>query len=82
MTVTLHRRARVDTQHRLSLRYAAFPIGGMVDVVARYVEPAPALTQAPKPYSFFKSIKPMDAPELPADYSLNFEQSLYPDLHR
>jgi hypothetical protein len=82
MIVTLHRRARVDTQHRLSLRYAAFPIGGMVDVVARYVEPTPVLALQPKPYSFFKNIKPMDAPELPADYSLNFEQSLYPDLHR
>ena len=75
MTVILHRRARIDTQHRLSLRYAAFPIGSMVDVVARYVEPAPVLATAPKPYSFFKAIQTMDAPELPADYSLNFEQS-------
>jgi hypothetical protein len=81
MTLTLHRRAKVDTQHRLWLRYAAFPIGGMVDIVAKYVEPTPVLASQPKAYSFFNAIKPIDAAELPADYSLNFEQSLYPDFH-
>jgi hypothetical protein len=81
MTVTISRRARVDTQHRLSFRYSAFPVGGMVDVVARYVEATPALASQPKAYSFFNAIQPIDGAQLPSDYSLNFEQALYPDLH-
>jgi len=49
--------------------------------IAGHLDSRLGQTSRPKTYSFFNAIKPIDVAELPADYSLNFEQSLYPDLH-
>ena len=92
MNLTIHRKARVDAQRRISLRHAGFQPGTLVDVVAvapRANAEAPGMVA----YSLFDQLQMLasrldrrwsrdavhDAgARLPADYSLSFEQSLYP----
>ena len=90
MSLTIYRRARVDAQHRISLRHAGFRPGTLVDVVA--VAPQPRAGRV-APYSLFDQLQSLAArldrqrladagsrrdDQLPADYSLNFEQTLTP----
>lgn len=92
MSLTIHRQARVDAQHRISLRHAGFQPGTIVNVVA--VAPqAAGDSKRTVAYSLFDQLQSLAgkldrqwsrsgaqdaAANLPADYSLNFEQSLYP----
>ena len=92
MSLTVHRLARVDARHRIALRHAGFQPGTLVDVVA--VAPRARAGKARAvAYSLFDRLQSLarkldrkwardDALEagarLPADYSLNFEQTLYP----
>lgn len=92
MSLTIRRQARVDAQHRISMRHAGFRPGTMVNVVA--VAPqAPMDSKRTAAYSLFDQLQSLAgkldrqwsrsgaqdaAANLPADYSLNFEQSLYP----
>ncbi len=92
MSLTIHRQARVDAQRRISLRHASFQPGTLVDVVA--VAPqARANKRRSLAYSLFDQLQTLagkldrqwscdgslqaDA-DLPSDYSLNFEKTLYP----
>ena len=90
MSLTIYRRAKVDAQHRISLRHAGFRPGTLVDVVA--VAPLPRAGRV-APYSLFDQLQSLAAKldrqrladagsrpddQLPGDYSLNFEQTLYP----
>ena len=92
MSLTIRRQARVDTQHRISLRHAGFRPGTLVSVVAT-AQRAPARGKRPDAYSLFDQLQTLAgkldrqwsrnpvqhaATNPPADYSLNFEQSLYP----
>ena len=92
MSLTIRRQARVDTQHRISLRHAGFRPGTLVSVVAT-AQRAPARGKRSGAYSLFDQLQALAgkldrqwlrnsalyaATNLPADYSLNFEQSLYP----
>ena len=91
MSLTIHRLARVDAQRRIALRHAGLRPGTLVDVVA--VAPARAGKARAAAYSLFDQLQSLagkldqqwardDALDagarLPADYSLNFEQTLYP----
>ena len=91
MSLTIHRQARVDAQHRISLRHAAFLPCSFVDVVAVAAR-SRAETQRSPAYSLFDQLQklagkldrqwagkrtPRGDTDLPADYSLNFEQTLY-----
>ena len=92
MNLTIHRKARVDAQRRISLRHAGFQPGTLVDVVA--VAPR-ASAEPPRmvAYSLFDQLQMLASKldrqwsrdavhdagaRLPADYSISFEQSLYP----
>ena len=92
MSLTIRRQARVDTQHRIALRHAGFRPGTLVSVVATAPH-APVRSKRPEAYSLFDQLQALagrlerqwsrnsaqhPATNLPADYSLNFEQSLYP----
>ena len=92
MSLTIRRQARVDTQHRISLRHAGFRPGTLVSVVAT-AQRAPARGKRSEAYSLFDQLQTLAgkldrqwsrnsaqyaATNLPVDYSLNFEQSLYP----
>ena len=92
MSLTIRRQARVDTQHRISLRHAGFRPGTLVSVVATAPH-APVRSKRPDAYSLFDQLQTLAGKldrqwsrnsalyatkNLPADYSLNFEQSLYP----
>jgi hypothetical protein len=90
MSLTVYRRAKVDAQHRISLRHAGFRPGTLVDVVAV----APQLrTGRVAAYSLFDQLQLLAGKldrqrlanaasgqddQLPGDYSLNFEQTFYP----
>ena len=92
MSLTIHRLARVDAQRRISLRHAGFLPGSLVDVVA--VAPRARADKARSPaYSLFDQLQTLAGKldrqwsrggalqagaDLPSDYSLNFEQTLYP----
>ena len=92
MSLTIHRQARVDAQRRISLRHAGFRPGTMVDVVA--VAPQAGVNKVRSPaYSLFDQLQTLArkldrqwscdgalqaSAGLPADYSLNFEKTLYP----
>ena len=90
MSLTIYRRTKVDAQHRISLRHAGFRPGTLVDVVA--VAPQSRAGRG-APYSLFDQLQSLAAKldrqrladaalagddPLPGDYSLNFEQTLYP----
>lgn len=91
MSLTIYRRTKVDAQHRIALRHAGFRPGTLVDVVA--VAPQPR-TGGGAPYSLFDQLQSLaakldrqrladatsggDEDPLPGDYSLSFEQTLYP----
>ena len=92
MSLTIHRKARVDAQRRISLRHAGFRPGTLVDVVA-IAPQAPAGKSRAVAYSLFDQLQILagkldrqwsresalpSGADLPADYSLNFEQTLYP----
>lgn len=94
MGLTVCRQARVDTQHRIALRHAAFRPGTLVSVVAT-TQNGSARPKASKAYKLFDDLQALagklerqqsrgstqqPSTALPADYSLNFEQSLYPQL--
>ena len=89
MSLTIYRRARVDAQHRISVRHAGFKPGSLVDVVAVAPQPRKKRTVA---YSLFDQLQSLAGKldrqsgkgaatsvvdGLPSDYSLNFEQVLY-----
>ena len=90
MSLTIYRRAKVDAQHRISLRHAGFRPGTLVDVVA--VAPQSRAGRG-VPYRLFDQLQSLaatldrqsladaasasDDPP-PGDYSLDFEQTLYP----
>jgi len=92
MRLTIHRLARVDGQRRIALRHAGLRPGTLVNVVA--VAPGARAGKArAAAYSLFDQLQSLagkldrqwardDALDasarLPADYSLNFEQTLYP----
>lgn len=92
MSLTIHRQARVDAQRRISLRHAAFRPGTMVDVVAVAPRARTGKPRSPA-YSLFDQLQALAGKlnrqcssdgmlqagaDPPADYSLNFEQTLYP----
>ena len=92
MSLIIHRQARVDAQRRISLRHASFRPGAVVDVVAVARRTRADKRRSPA-YSLFDQLQilartldrqwsgdcTLDAgADLPADYSLNFEQTLYP----
>ena len=91
MSLTIHRQARVDAQHRISLRHAGFRPGTLVNVVA--VAPLTRGKARTAAYSLFDQLQSLAGKldrkwsregaaavgaDLPADYSVNFEQALYP----
>lgn len=92
MSLTIHRQARVDAQRRISLRHASFQPGTLVDVVA--VAPQARADKARAPaYSLFDQLQTLagrltrqwsrdgalrSGADLPANYSLDFEKTLYP----
>ena len=92
MSLTIHRLARVDAQRRIALRHAGFRPGTLVDVVA--VAPRARVGKARAvAYHLFDRLQSLagrldrqwarhDASgastRVPSDYSLNFEQALYP----
>lgn len=91
MSLTIHRQARVDAQRRISLRHAAFRPGTLVDVVA--IAPQSHGKASLTAYSLFDQLQSLAGKlnrkwlregataagaDLPADYSVNFEQTLYP----
>ena len=92
MRLTIHRQVRVDAQRRISLHHARFRPGMLVDVVAVALQPVSGKARAAA-YSLFDQLQslagkldrqwPRDgalaaSTDLPADYSDNFEQTLYP----
>ena len=92
MSLTIRRQARVDTQHCISRRHAGFRPGTLVSVAAT-AQQASGRGKRSTAYSLFDQLQTLaskpdrqlsrnsaqhGAASLPADYSLNFEQSLYP----
>ena len=92
MSLTIHRQARVDAQRRISLRHAGFRPGTLVDVVAIAPQARSGKVRAAA-YSLFDQLQSLAGKldrqwsrdgaraagaDLPADYSVNFEQALYP----
>lgn len=91
MSLTIRRQARVDAQHRISLRHAGFRPGTLVNVVAVALQTS-AGGKRTAAYNLFDQLQSLAgkldrqwsrssaqdaAANLPADYSLNFEQLLY-----